>query len=231
MSIYENAKISLLKMKIKTLSEKSKKENRFSLFHTRYFVENLSKATVYNDLKSLFDIFVNIDKNFGDSLPYNIGVSIDKLIESNCVFIHRTKLFYDGEINGIPNSSSLASIMNDGLKNYGHLNSSGGISVSYPPISLTMSALSGIAGFINLVSSYKDNNTVIIAVFPKEFFDENEEIRDESLYESMYDMVDGTPAVKPKFIVGALVKKEDGKWKLYTRDEIVENLVNKINSK
>ena len=94
-----------------------------------------------------------------------------------------------------------------------------------------MSALSGIAGFINLVSSYKDNNTVIIAVFPKEFFDENEEIRDESLYESMYDMVDGTPAVKPKFIVGALVKKEDGKWKLYTRDEIVENLVNKINSK
>ena len=154
---------------------------------------------------------------------------LDNLSESNQVFIHRTNLGLDKEIDGIPESDDLYSIMHDGLKNYGHINAVGGGAVSKnpPSLCLTMSHFKGFSGYINLLSKYMDNDTIIISSFPNDIIDNDGCARRD--YSDIYDLSNDIPSVKPEYMLGALLKKNDGFWHYYSKDEIIDKNEKKKN--
>ena len=72
------------------------------------------------------------------NLPYGVGVSLDRLANDSTVMIHRTRLDLDRDSQGLNYNEALHSIMDEGLKNYGHMNAVGGGAFSSEPPSLTL---------------------------------------------------------------------------------------------
>ena len=224
MNIFEKKKILLLREKIELKRKEAYRVGRFSLFHTKFAIEKFSQLNDYKNLKYFYDIIEGHDKNC--NIPYNVGISIDRLATDNTVLIHRTNLSLDKSKNGIPECEELYSIMKDGLKNYGHLNAYGGSANlnSLPGLSLTTTPLIGLAGYINLVSSYKNNDATILMAFPKELVNSQGDIVDVSYYPKVYDLSDNPPRVKREYMLGVLLKKEGKYDEFYLRDDIINSM-------
>lgn len=216
MKIFELRKIKLLKDEIDLIKENAKREGRYSLFNSRFVKEIFDNKKInYSGLRYYFDLIKEHDKNC--KIPYNIGLSIDAFTEYNNIFVHRTKLNYENE-----ESDELYSIMKDGLKNYGHTGVlAGGSTNINPNVTLTMTPLDGLAGYINLISSYKDNNTIVLAAFPKEIVDKEGNILTD--YNEVYDNLEKEPTFKEKYMLGAFVKGNNELWDFYLKDQIIEN--------
>ena len=208
-------RVKEIKDRIELIKQEAETKGRFSLFHAQYMIDLFDRMTEYDKVEYFYDLIKGHDEKC--KIPYEVGMQIDKLVSTERVYIHRTKFYLNTDNHNDPECDQLYSIMNDGLKNYGHTNAGGKVA-GLPNLDLTMSPLEGIPGYINLVSSYKDNDTVIIAAFPKNVLKEDGyPVKD---YSDIYDMVDNTPAVKPQYIVGALLKKDEGFWDFYYRNEI-----------
>ena len=217
MEMYDNEKLKLIKEKALLKGQEAELNGRFSLFQSNYVTESLNKCNEYSKAEYIYDMVSDYDEKC--KIPYEIGMQIDKLASVENVFVHRTNLYLDKGSNGIPDSEALYSIMNDGLKNLGHMNA-GGFVRDIPSLSLTMTQLKGLSGYINLVSSYKSNDTIIIASFPKDMINEDGyPVGDPS---EIYNLDDKVPKIKPEYIIGAFLKKDEGLWDFYYRDEIVK---------
>ena len=115
--------------------------------------------------------------------------------------------------------------MNEGLKNYGHANAIGGgaFSRDIPSLTLTMTPLKGLTGYINLISSYKSNDAIIFAFFPKQLVKEDGEIVEQSKYSEVYDLSQYPPKIKTEHMMGVILKKDNGFDEFYTRDEVINS--------
>lgn len=235
MNIIEKRKIALLKKKVELKKETAMKNGKFSLFHTKFSNDIFNNPKSYEGLKSTYEILESWEDIC--NLPYNVGVSLDAFVNDPnlVVMIHRANLSLDKNISGLPNSETLQDIMENGLINYGHLNAYGGSAlIGVPDLALTMTSMKGLSGYINLVSSYKDNDTIIISAFPKAKYDENGKlisglvdedghIVDKSKASEIYDLSKTNPQIKKEYMMGAIIKKNNGFDEFYTRDEIINS--------
>ena len=226
MNVFEDKKIKLLKEKIKVHRNDAHKKGKFSLFDAKFSMDIFSVDTNYDYLKWNYEMILDWDKMC--NLPYEVGISLDKLANENVVMIHRANLELDTNRKGLICNEALHSIMNEGLKNYGHMNAMGGgaFSAIPPSLTLTMTPLTGIAGYINLLSSYHSNDAIVIAAFPKELVNIDGEIIDKSTYDKIYDLSEFPPKVRREFMVGTILKKDNCLDEFYTRDEIVNSFDN-----
>ena len=219
--MFENTKIMLLKEKVKIRRNAAHKKGRFSLFDAKFATDIFSKGTKYEYLNLSYDMISGWDEIC--NLPYDVGVSLDRLANDSTVMVHRTRLDLDRDSQGLTCNEVLHSIMDEGLKNYGHMNAVGGgaFSSEPPSLTLTMTPLTGISGYINLLGSYHDNDTTIIAAVPKELVDSKGYVNKNVPWDKVYDLSEYPPKVKREFMVGAILKKNNGLDEFYTRDEIV----------
>lgn len=223
MKLFETMKINLLKEKIKVHRNDAHKNGRFSLFDAKFSIDAFSKDVGYDRLKWMYEMILEWDKTC--NLSYEVGLSLDKLANDNTVMIHRARLDLDTNSEGLICNEALHSIMNEGLKNYGHMNAMGGgaFSSTPPSLTLTMTPLIGMSGYINLLSSYHSNDVVVIAAFPKELVNSDGEIINNPTCDKAYDLSSFPPKVKREFMVGAILKKNNGLDEFYTRDEIINS--------
>lgn len=217
----KNKKKELLLKKIELLKESAREKGRFSMFNFNIVSSlNLNKMDYAN-----LNYFYNLIKNYDDqcNIPYDIGAFLDRIAQDYTIMIHRTKINQNEEETGLHYNVILKDIMNDGLKNNGHIMSSGG-KEQKPLLTLTLTPLTGLAGYINLVTPYKSNDVVVIAAFPKNLVDENGNIVNKDDYSKIYDESEITPKIRPEYIIGALLKKKNGLDEYYSREEILDKL-------
>ena len=206
--------------KINKRKDLAKMQDRYSLFEFDCVKNSLSNnnalETIYNLLEEWDDI---------SNIQYNTGVLLNELIEDPHVIlaIHRTKFKYQ-KFDSYKHNEDLENIMCNGLYNNGHANAVGGTAVQdgIPDVALTMTPVSGIAGIINLVSIYKGSNTTVIAAFPREYVTDDLENK-VNMENKIYDYHNGFYYIKPKYLVGAIIKDIDNYDTFYLRDEILEN--------
>ncbi len=218
----KNEKEELLK-RIDEIKKEAERNGRFSLFHAKCLGSRFNQNNTYDGMKYLFDIIEGWDKYC--NLPYNLGISLEGFVNdpSIVVGVHRTNLNIKKDENGFPVSTGLDKIMSEGLINYGHANAyGGGAFTSIPAISLTMTPLKGLEGYINLVGRYHNNDAIILAAFPRELVDDDCDIIDYSRANEIYNISTFWATVKPEYLMGAIVKNDNGYDEFYTRDEIVE---------
>lgn len=222
MNLIEKAKIKLIISKIDVIKEDAKSKGRFSLFHTRWFNEKLNECISYEQIKYFYDLLKKWDGNC--KIRYDVGINIDNLAHNNLFLIHRTKLYLKKGELGIPKNKDLLDIMNNGLINYGHGNARGGSAFSdYPPsLRLTSTILNGITGYINLFSSYKENDCIILMCFPKNFINKEGDSVDREYFKYVYSReINGGYQVNSKYIYGAILKNNGEFDEFYTRNEII----------
>lgn len=227
MGIFDKKKLILLQEKVNIIKSEAQKNGKFSLFCTRYASEKLSKADGYKGYKYLYDMFLEKDKIC--NISYDVGMKLDELSYNATVLIHRTNLLLDKNSSGVEENDALYSIVTEGLRNYGHRNAYGGgaFSSDVLDLSLTTKPLVGLSGYINLFSSYKENDTVIILKFPSDLVNNDGEVLNKSSYGVVYNMDDNPPTVKPEYIYGVIFKKKDKLDEFYTRDEVLKELNSK----
>ena len=214
----------LVKWKIEKTKAKAASKELFSLFFTKYINDQFSSMTDSGQMQRYFDIVKKIDKNC--NILLNEGMKLDELSKDNRVFIHRTHLDINQKVGGIPQNEDLYNILTDGLKNYGHMNASGGSAFSNcpPALTLTMSSLNTLAGYKDLLTPYKgggmeENNVIVVAAFPS-FLVTDDGRPVTGNYNDIYDLNGEVPTIKPEFMKGALVKKDNGYWIYYPKEEI-----------
>ena len=226
-------KIDLLIKKVNTIRVKAKQEGRFSLFHTEFISQKIFSAKNYKTAKYIYDIVLEHDKDC--NISYKTGILIDKIIQSKefVVGIHRENLNLNSDIRGITSSKQLDDIIENGLPNSVHI-SSNDSSSSVPLISKVVTPIVGLAGYINLVSLDKKNDSIILLAFPKIKEDEAGNIKNGLVNESL-KIVDKSKTdiiykyenkyiIRPEFILGAILSKNNGLDEFFTRDDFIKNI-------
>ena len=217
MKLNENNIISI----INQLKIQKNNEGKYSFFDAPFSKCLYDEKIIFDNKKIIFDIIYDLDQNcniskeLGDFL---VNASNDT---KNRMGIHRTKL-YDLIIdNNIIYSDMLYDIAKKGIQNFGHLSS--GVNEKCPEPSRTLSPLYGITGFINLLSSYKNNNATIIYSFPSEFLNDEMDFTNSKYIKNIYNFEGGKPYIKPEYIVGTIIKNEHGLDIFLTHDEMLKN--------
>ena len=227
MGIFEKHKLDLLKKKIHIIIEKAQLDGRFSLFMSNFFQKIVNECNSYSGLKYYFIFVEQWDKEC--NIPLEIGKQIDKLTFENIVMIHRTRLSLDNKLD----NEAIYNMMNEGLTNYGHANDAGVAIVNQgiPSLTLTSTPLNSLTGYINLLSSYRGSNAIILMSFPKEYLNEDGRVINTSIFDKIYYKNDGESyyKIKPEFMYGLLLKNESGKFDFYSKDQLLNN--NGIKSK
>ena len=239
MSIFDRHKVKLVLAKIDVIKDTAEREGRFSLFHTIYAEQLFNKNMSYAACEKFFDIVESNDEDC--KLPYNVGEALDRYAQNNRVFLHRVNLYLDKNKEGIPDSKDLYSMMVDGLENHGHANAVGGSAFSdvVPSLNLTMSPLEGFTGYVNLVNSHKGNDAIILASFPDDYFNKDgseldsqgnpvvikkSDLKDNPNLSRIYNYDGHVVHVKPEFMTGAIIKRDNGLWDYYSKDQIINNM-------
>jgi hypothetical protein len=224
MRLFEGRKTKVLKDKIENIKTQAEADGRFSLFHTNYANDVFNQKIDYDKYEYVYTLLEDNDKKC--NLPYEAGLYLDELSKNSAVYIHRTNLFLDKNSEDVPQSDALYSIMSDGLKNFGHVNAAGGVGITngVPPIGCTMTPMTGFTGYINLLSPWQNNDTVIVASFPKDMLDEEGNLLGDYKDSDLYDLSLDTPTIKPEYMVGAFIVSDNGLWKYYSKDKIVKSL-------
>ena len=216
-------RIVAAKEEIENIKNEALKNNRFSAFDfdaTKDFLERCEELNDFEKYKFFYDICMNIEK--ANKLSIEDGEFINKLMQddNNVAAIHRG---YVGKIDmedDIPTNINLQSIMNDGLKNNGHV-MHGGIQNS-PSLTLTTKPLKDLTGLMNFFAPYNGNNVIVILLFPKALVDEHLDFVKDEYREKVYKIEYDKCHIKPEYIIGAIIKGEE-QDKFYTRDELSKN--------
>ena len=184
------------------------KSGEYSLFDASFV-----KLTDDN-MEIVYDILSGWDKEC--KIPKDVGEFLNQISNDpeNAVAIHRTHMYEESNV-------LIEKIAKEGLINNGHIMSSGA-GGGIPSLSLTLSPLVGMTGFINLVGSYKNNNLTVIYSFPTNLVDkETLEFKNDDAIKQVYDFKNRV-YIKPEYIVGAIVKGKNGELdKFLTHDEML----------
>ncbi len=233
----------LLKKKVSKIAEKANENNKYSMFNVTDISKVFDSDIKYDAKKSIYEIALSWEPYL--NLPYAVGVSLDFLSQDPdyIVCIHRAFLSLDRTQKGLQMSDSLEDVMSNGLINYGHKNAYGGSAVvDVPDLTLCMTPLKGIGGWVNFASPWHDNDSIVIASFPRAKYDENGklisgivndngEIVDYSRINEIYDFSYDDPRVKPECIAGVILKKDNSFDEFYTTDEVLKQVSDKKNNK
>lgn len=217
-------KILLLQEKINLHRTNAHKQGRFSLFDAKFARDIFDNNKNYEYLWSLYEIIEDWDVSC--NLPYDVGYSLDRLANDYTVMIHRTNLGLNKNKPGLEYNKKLLNIMEKGLMNFGHANAvSAGTSSYIIPLTLTMTSLKGLTGYINLISSYKSNDAIIIATFPKELVNDNGYLATRAKYSDIYDLnAEKIPIVKKEFLTGIILKKTNKLDEFYSRWKVIDTI-------
>ena len=214
--VKDNSKDILdLQMKIHEIIDKDLLDNKYSLFSFDNVKDYLKKAQDldnYDAYSYLFQILY--EKNSWATISLSTGEYLNKLIKDcdGVLGIHRANIGKIDYIDGIPTNINLSDIVNNGFINNGHLSS--GVISKNPSMSLAVSPFYDINGLLNLVSSYKNNNVIILFQFP-----------DDIMSKDLYFKVDpknfyqSDNCVSPKYILGVIIK-ENNKFEFYSLEQL-----------
>ena len=209
----------ILKLKIQMyeIINKDLANDKFSLFEFDVVKAFFREAQDLNNYDAYLYMF-NAIKGWNDSSNINrdAGEYLNNLMKEKqgVLGIRRTNIGGFEYINGIPTNGELQNIMNNGVINNGHLSS--GVVSDNPEINLALSPFYSIDGIIFLVSSYKNNNCIILFQFPEEVVDKDLlfKIDPSDFYTS------GDNCISPEYILGVLVKEEN-RITFYDKDQII----------
>lgn len=209
--------------------DKAHAQGRYSFFENDFAYEFLDKCVKENDYDRymvFYDMIDGWDRECNLSLETGQYIGNLWLSDPNKIpAIHRTYLDGYTYQNGMPYSEDLFNIMEEGLYNYGHANL--GAVVGIPDLSLTTTPLDSFTGMINLIASYKHNNTTIIMQFPRELVDNSMGFTSKEAIDTIYDQSTGYCVIKPEYILGAVVKSDDGFDQFYSKEQILSAKVGK----
>ena len=188
----------------------------YSVFNSFCFKNCLDKSKDNLD-EFWYQYFIECDEN---KLSKTDGKMLESLFLNDKlhVGIHRTAL----DSNNIFKSGILNDILVKGLKNMGDLSS--GAYNPMPDIHKTVSFCSFDVALKYLSGGYKDSSGAVLLAFPNDLVTLTgpyADIKDGS-FDKIYDTVDGTPTIKPSYILGYYACSTDGTVKFYSRDEILE---------
>lgn len=223
MGLFEKKKMNLLLKKINAEMERKKNNGEYSLFNTKFAEESISLAKDYKGLLNAYNVIHQADEL--GNIDYEVGVALDNAANENEVFIHRTNLNLGDTSNGINYNEDLYSIMTNGLKNSGHVNTGLGVFLTndIPDLVNTASHLRGLASYRNLFSNWKGNDSIIVMSFPKDIIDEDGYPKNG--FESIYDLSNpSAPYVKPEFVKGAFIKGPNKKWDFHSKEDILNEM-------
>lgn len=211
--------------KIEKIKLEEFKAGRFSPFHSKTVQDYLARAAQAGS--SQYEYAFNLINSWPKTnIPYNVGLSLDAFInrEDLVVLMHKSNIGLDKEIPGIPKSEDLYSVMVNGLENHGHGNAAGGSAFNengIPSLTETTFSLSSLAGYKNFICDYRGNDVTVIMMLPTTLVAKDGTVEPNKDSE-VYDLDSGVPHVKPKFVVGALLRKDNGLDEFYLRDEIIQ---------
>lgn len=205
-------------------------KGRYCFFENSFAFEFLDRCAKENDYER-FEMFYNMIKSWDDvcTLSLETGQYVSNLWLSDLnklPAIHRTHLYDYSNEDGIPYCDDLHSIMSDGLVNYGHANL--GAPQDIPALSLTTTPLDNFTGMLNLIGSYKNNNTTVILQFPREYVGEDLQFRNDQAADVIYDRSSGFCVIKPEYILGAIVKSDNDFDQFYSKEQLLSVDKNRI---
>ena len=205
--------------------EEAHAQGRYSFFENDFCKELFEKCMKVNDFDRYIS-FYNMVEGWDDTcnLSMETGQYVGHLWAEDIDMIpaiHRANLgIYEYE-DGMPTNKNLTDIMTNGLINNGHAMLGVGMK-EIPAPALTATPLDSFTGMINLLASYKNNNTTVILRFPRLLVNKELHFTSEEAPKELYDEVEGMHVIKPDYIVGAIIKSYDGYDKFYSREEILE---------
>ncbi len=207
---------------IEEIIAKANNEGRFSLFEFLCVQNMLGKCEELNDYEK-YMFFYDLVSGWDSKcyLTRSAGEYINEQMNSvdNVLAIHRTNLGEIEDRDGLPFNSNLNSIMSEGLINNGH--GMQGAFDANPSLALTTSPIKGFSDLINLVSSYKSNNVIVLLQFPKELVSDDLSFKTK---EPFYNKRGNLNYIDPNYILGAIVKRENDLDELYTKEELLKSM-------
>ena len=216
----EGNKLKKLLLKIELIKEEYRNNNKYTLLESSLMDDAIKdaltkdKKKAYTIVKLYFDTLISAQGNL--NIPYELGETLDKVLNDKNVdvLIHRTNLFLNEDYS----SEALSSIMRDGLANYGHVSVLGGgtVNTDYPSLRLITTEMTGLSGYVNLLGSWHNNDSIIILKVPKGSFEEMDNP------EEIYNYTDGKYYIKPEYIVGNIARNKEGLINFKSREEILE---------
>ena len=204
--------------------DEAHKNGRYSFFENDFakeYFEGCMKLndfdryiTLYNMVEGWDDV-CNLSLETGEYISSLWREDVDKIPAIHRVNVGEIKL--DGTV---PTNSNLLSIMRDGLINNGHA-MQGALVKGAPDISLTATPLDSFTGMINLLASYKNNNVIVILQFPRLLVDKDLKFTTPGAANTIYNKEDNIHIIKPEYVLGAIIKREDGLDEFYSREQLL----------
>lgn len=192
-------------------------QGKYSLFSTDACQKQLNTS---ENVDLIFDI---IDEwNDACNLPLDFGQFLNNMTRDNENLIAFSRV-YIGELEteGPVQSEEIVDIATNGLLNNGHINSSGVAQRVNSP-SDVLSPLVGLAGWINLIGKYKNNNAVILYSLPKQYITDSCHFKDERYAKEIYNFDGNLTHIKPEYLIGMIVKNKDGIDVVLTKDQMLQ---------
>ena len=219
----KDPRIAAKQAELKVRIQDAHNAGRYCFFENDFAYEFLEKCEQENDYErymTFFDLIEGWDKKCSLSLESGEYVSNLWLADTNKIpAIHRMYLHGYTYEDGVPYSEELKDVMEEGLSNYGFGNQGGVVGV--PDLSLSATPIDSFTGMINLIASYKTNNTTVLMQFPRDLVDSSLGFTSEEASDVIYDKSTGYYIIKPEYILGAIVKNDNGFDQFYSKEQLL----------
>ena len=189
-----------MEVRILRIFSRLSKNKTYKLSESKNFkMPNEIVKQIYEDIDSI------------GSIPLDLGLYLEKLIinqERDDYYIgtHNSSAIRD---ENVFENETLKSICNDGLINNGDLSSGVHSEYGYNSISKTVAQTKTILNLLfNLKSEYKGGRGAFILKFPKEYFNEEFELK-AGMENMVYNIKNGMQYIKPEFILGFVARDKN----------------------
>ena len=170
------------------------------------------------------------------NIPYELGMYLQNLInnqdsEKYYIGVHSSSVVNDRNSSNyeeVMNNEIIYNIFNDGLINNGNLSSGVSNQYEYNDIYNTVSRVKDMFHLVlEIKSKYKGSRGGFILKFPKEYVDENLNIK-EGLGFMIYDIKNKLQYIKPEFIIGYVGIDKYDKFTWYPKEMFIKKEKNKL---
>lgn len=225
--MFDKKKIKKELLEIELYKKEFEEKNLYSFMHNKEMDDTIyrlaeDKKDGFKKIEYLFEMASGWDKTV--EVDYKVGKTLDNLANNPEyeVLIHRANLFLDD--NNL--SPDLINIMENGLRNQGHINATGGggVNIGAPSLGLTTTPLKGTSGYINLISNWHGNDSIIVLAIPKDLLNKEGDFYNP---DDIYNKDGNDYYIKPEFIIGNVVKKNNKLQVAESKEEILERANNK----
>ncbi len=190
-AVINNKRKILFSEKVKAAILEKNSSGLFSLFETNEFARQFGEVKNKKQFAFLYTLYkANDDSHI---ISEELGKKLKELENdpNYCYGVHRTYMDLDGEV--------IKDVVSSGINATGH-SAQGAFEENAPNPSLNFTPLNGLAGYINLLSSYKDNNIAIICKFPKDKVDKDLQLRNKNDFNGVYIKTPNGYVVSPENI-------------------------------